>query len=99
MAARLSREEIIKAVHDNFQNLGLEALDVANLRIMFSVDGPAEGSIEAPLVIMAELQRQGLIRNIGLSNVTPNQVAEGRKICFLHKIISMYAPHSVLEIV
>ena len=76
-----SREEIIQAVRDNLHNLGLEALDVANLRIMLGADGPAEGSIEAPLSVMAELQQQGLIRNIGLSNVTPSQVAEGRKIC------------------
>jgi aryl-alcohol dehydrogenase-like predicted oxidoreductase len=67
-------------VHDNLHNLGLEALDVVNLRIMFDTHGPAEGSIEAPLTVLAELQRQGLIRHIGLSNVTSAQIAEGRRI-------------------
>jgi pyridoxine 4-dehydrogenase len=76
-----SREELVQAVHDNLRNLGLDALDVVNLRAMFSVHGPAEGSIEAPLTVLADLQRQGLIRHIGLSNVTPAQVAEGRRIC------------------
>lgn len=76
-----SREELAQAVHDNLRNLGLEALDVVNLRAMFSAHGPAEGSIEAPLTALAELQRQGLIRHIGLSNVTPSQIVEGRDIC------------------
>jgi len=76
-----SREELVQAVHDNLRNLGLDALDIVNLRAMFSVHGPAEGSIEAPLTVLADLQRQGLIRHIGLSNVTPAQVAEGRRIC------------------
>jgi aryl-alcohol dehydrogenase-like predicted oxidoreductase len=76
-----SREELAQAVHDNLRNLGLDALEVVNLRVMFSAHGPAEGSIEAPLTTLAELQRQGLIRHIGLSNVTPTQIAEGREIC------------------
>lgn len=76
-----SRRELAQAVHDNLRNLGLEALDVVNLRVMFSAHGPAEGSIEAPLAALAELQRQGLILHIGLSNVTPSQIAEGRDIC------------------
>ena len=76
-----SREELAQAVHDNLRNLGLDALDVVNLRVMFSAHGPAEGSIEAPLTTLAELQRQGLIRHIGLSNVTPAQIAEGHEIC------------------
>jgi len=76
-----SREELAQAVHDNLRNLGLDALDVVNLRVMFSAHGPAEGSIEAPLTVLAELQRQGLIRHIGLSNVTPAQIAEGHEIC------------------
>lgn len=76
-----SREELAQAVHDNLRNLGLDALDVVNLRVMFSAHGPAEGSIEAPLTALAELQRQGLIRHIGLSNVTPTQIVEGRDIC------------------
>ncbi len=76
-----SREELTKAVHDNLSNLGLDVLDVVNLRIMFSTHGPAEGSIEEPLTILADLQRQGLVRHIGLSHVTPTQIAEGRRIC------------------
>ncbi|MDN7621275.1 aldo/keto reductase family oxidoreductase [Burkholderia cenocepacia] len=74
-------DELERAVHDNLRNLGLDVLDVVNLRIMFDTHGPAEGSIEAPLATLAELQRRGLVRHIGLSNVTPAQVAEGRRIC------------------
>ncbi|SDV47585.1 aldo/keto reductase family oxidoreductase [Chitinasiproducens palmae] len=73
--------ELAEAVHDNLRNLGLDVLDVVNLRIMFDVHGPAEGSIEAPLAALAELQHQGKVRHIGLSNVTARQVAEGRAIC------------------
>ena len=76
-----SPEALTGAVHDNLRNLGLDALEVVNLRIMFDVHRPAEGSIEAPLTALAELQRQGLVRHIGLSNVTPAQIAEGRRIC------------------
>ena len=76
-----SREELTQAVHDNLTNLGLDVLDVVNLRCMFSVHHPAEGSIEAPLTVLAELQRQGLVRHIGLSNVTPAQITEGQGIC------------------
>jgi pyridoxine 4-dehydrogenase len=77
----MSPAELTQAVHDNLRNLGLDVLDVVNLRSMFDVHGPAEGSLEAPLSVLADLQRKGLIRHIGLSNVTPTQVAEGRKIC------------------
>ncbi|MGA2996580.1 aldo/keto reductase family oxidoreductase [Bradyrhizobium sp.] len=77
----MSPAELTQAVHDNLRNLGLDVLDVVNLRSMFDVHGPAEGSLEAPLSALADLQRKGLIRHIGLSNVTPTQVAEGRKIC------------------
>jgi len=59
----------------------MEVLDVVNLRAMFDVHQPAEGSLEAPLTVLADLQRRGLIRHIGLSNVTPAQIAEGRRIC------------------
>ncbi len=75
-----SREELTAAVHDNLRNLGLEVLDVVNLRAMFSVHGPAEGSIEGPLTVLAELQQKGLIRHIGLSNVTAGQIAEARRM-------------------
>lgn len=76
-----SHEELTQAVHDNLRNLGLDVLDVVNLRCMFDTHGPAEGSIEAPLTVLAELQRAGLVRHIGLSNVTPAQIAQGRSIC------------------
>ena len=76
-----SGEALAAAVRDNLRNLGLDVLDVVNLRIMFDTHGPAEGSIEAPLSALAELQRQGLVRHIGLSNVTAAQIAEGRRIC------------------
>ncbi len=75
-----SPEDLTAAIHDNLRNLGLDVIDVVNLRSMFSVHGPAEGSMEAPLNVLAELQRKGLIRHIGLSNVTPTQIAEGRRI-------------------
>lgn len=75
-----SAAELTQAVHDNLRNLGVEALDVVNLRLMFDVHGPAEGPVEAPLTVLADLQRQGLIRRIGLSNATPRQVADGRRI-------------------
>src|SRR6185437_14991055 len=64
-----SREALTEAVHDNLRNLGLDVLDVVNLRALFSPHGPAEGSIEAPLTVLAELQQKGLIRHLGLSNV------------------------------
>ena len=75
-----SKEELTQAVHDNLRNLGLDAIEVVNLRAMFDVHGPAEGSLEEPLTVLADLQRQGLIKHIGLSNVTAKQVADGRKI-------------------
>ena len=75
-----SREELTAAIHDNLRNLGLDVLDVVNLRSMFSIHEPAEGSMEAPLTVLAELQQKGLIRHVGLSNVTPAQIAEARRI-------------------
>ena len=77
-------------MHDNLRNLGLDALDVVNLRLMFDVHGPAEGSIEAPLTALAELQRQGLVRHIGLSNVTPKQIDEGRAIADIVCVQNQY---------
>lgn len=77
----ISPEELTSAVHDNLRNLGLDVLDVVNYRSMLGHHAPAEGSIEAPLTALAELQRKGLVRHIGLSHVTPAQVAEGRRIC------------------
>ncbi len=75
-----SAEELTGAVHDNLRNLGLDVLDVVNLRFMFDVHGPAEGPIEEPLTALAELQRTGLVRHIGLSNATARQVEQGRRI-------------------
>jgi len=86
----MSRDELIKAVHDNLRNLGLERLDVVNLRAMFGVHGPAEGSLEEPLTVLAELQQQGLVRHIGLSNVTPTQIAQGRTICDIACVQNFY---------
>jgi aryl-alcohol dehydrogenase-like predicted oxidoreductase len=76
-----SAEELTQAVHDNLKNLCVDVLDVVNLRAMFDVHHPAEGSLEAPLTVLADLQRKGLVRHIGLSNVTAKQIAEGQRIC------------------
>src|ERR1700735_4967017 len=73
-----SAEDLTSAVHDNLRNLKIDALDVVNLRLMFGVHGPAEGLIEEPLAVLADLKRQGLVRHIGLSNATRKQVEEGR---------------------
>ena len=75
----MSRQELIDAVHDNIRNLGVDKLDVVNLRVG-GVLRPSEGSIEEPLTVLAELKRQGLIRHLGLSNVTPRQFADAQKI-------------------
>jgi len=75
----LSRQELIDAVHDNLRNLGLDRLDVVNLRVGGFTE-PTEGSIEEPLTVLAELKGQGLIRHIGVSNVTPKQLAEAQRI-------------------
>ena len=75
-----SREQLIGAVHDNLRNLGLDVLDVVNLRSMGDVHAPSEGSLEAPFTVLAELQQKGLIRHLGVSNVTPTQVADARRI-------------------
>ena len=85
-----SPAELTQAVHDNLRNLGLDTLELVNLRCMFDAHGPAEGSIEAPLGVLAGLQRQGLVRHIGLSNVTPAQVAEGRRICEIACVQNQY---------
>ncbi len=75
-----SAEELTEAVHDNLRNLGRDVLDIVNLRSMHGMAEPVEGSIEAPLAVLADLQRKGLVRHIGLSNVTPAQVAQARRI-------------------
>ena len=75
----LSHQELVDAVHDNLRNLGLDHLDVVNLRVGGIME-PGQESIEEPLTVLAELKRQGLIRHIGLSNITPKQLAEARPI-------------------
>ena len=85
----LSRQELIDAVHDNLRNLGLDKLDVVNLRVG-DVDKPSEGSIEEPLAVLAELQQRGLIRHLGLSNVTPRQLAEAQKISEIVCVQNLY---------
>jgi pyridoxine 4-dehydrogenase len=85
----LSRQELIDGVHDNLRNLGLDALDVVNLRVG-GVMGPSEGSIEEPLTVLAELKRQGLIRHLGLSNVSPQQFAEAQKITGIVCVQNLY---------
>jgi pyridoxine 4-dehydrogenase len=77
----LSAKELAQAVHDNLRNLRLDVLDVVNFRSMWGHLEPAEGSIEAPLTALADLQRQGLVRHIGVSHVTPTQIAQARRIC------------------
>ncbi|EOL9072525.1 aldo/keto reductase family oxidoreductase [Cronobacter turicensis] len=86
----LSADELTQAVHDNLRNLKLDALDVVNLRVMFDVHGPAEGSIEAPLMALVKLKEQGLVKHIGLSNVTQNQVTQARQITPISCVQNMY---------
>jgi aryl-alcohol dehydrogenase-like predicted oxidoreductase len=85
-----SAEELTGAVHDNLRNLGLDVLEIVNLRLMFDVHGPAEGPIEAPLTVLADLQRQGLVRHIGLSNATARQIAEARAIADIACVQNQY---------
>jgi pyridoxine 4-dehydrogenase len=85
-----ARDELVAAVEDNLRNLGLETLDVVNLRLMFDTHGPAEGSLAAPLAVVADLQRQGLVRQIGISNVTSAQVEEARGIAEIVCVQNQY---------
>jgi aryl-alcohol dehydrogenase-like predicted oxidoreductase len=86
----MSPPELTQAVHDNLRNLGIDAIEVVNFRSMFDAHGPAEGSIEPQVTVLAGLQRQGLIRHIGLSNVTPAQIAEARRICDIVCVQNQY---------
>ncbi|WP_447577710.1 aldo/keto reductase family oxidoreductase [Achromobacter kerstersii] len=83
-------DELTRALEDNLRNLGLDVLDVVNLRIMFGVHGPEEGSIAEPLSALRALQQRGLVRHIGLSNVTAAQVQEGRGICDIVCVQNQY---------
>ena len=85
-----SAADLTGAVHDNLRNLGLDALDVVNLRLMFGIHGPAEGPIEAPLAALAKLQRAGLVRHIGLSNATSRQIEEARAIADIVCVQNQY---------
>jgi pyridoxine 4-dehydrogenase len=85
----LSRQEIIDAVHDNLRNLGLDRLDAVNLRVG-GITGPTAGSIKEPLTVLAELKEQGLIRHLGLSNVSPEQLAEAQSISEIVCIQNFY---------
>lgn len=83
-------EDIERGVHDNLRNLGLDALDVVNMRVMGSIHAPAEGSIGKQVEALAELQRRGLVRHIGLSNVTSKQVAEAQSIAEIVCVQNQY---------
>ena len=86
----LSPVELTQAVEDNLRNLGLDVLEIVNFRSMTGIHAPAEGSIEAPLSVLADLQRRGRIKHLGLSHVTPTQLAEGRRICNVVCVQNMY---------
>ena len=85
----LSRQELVGGAHDNLRNLGVDALDVVNLRVG-GMMAPSEGSIEEPLTVLAELKGQGLIRHLGLSNVTPRQLSEAQKITEIVCVQNLY---------
>jgi pyridoxine 4-dehydrogenase len=85
----LSRQDLTDGIYDNLRNLRLETLDVVNLRVG-GVMGPAEGSIEEPLMVLGELKRQGLIRHLGLSNVNPDQLTEAQKITEIVCVQNLY---------
>ena len=87
-------EDIKRGVHDNLRNLGLDALEIVNMRIMGKVHEPSEGSIEKQVAALAGLQRQGLVRHIGLSNVTSSQVAEAQGIA---KIVCVQNQYNLVQ--
>ena len=86
----ISPADLTRAVNDNLRNLGVDALDVVNLRLIGRGHGPSEGSLEEPFAALAELNRQGLIRHLGLSNVTSAQVAEARRIADVVCVQNLY---------
>ena len=85
-----SPEQLTAAVESNLRNLGLEALDVVNMRSMLGHPAPAEGSLEPQVTALAEMQRRGLVKHIGLSNVTRTQVADARKVCAIVCVQNLY---------
>jgi pyridoxine 4-dehydrogenase len=86
----ISPQELTAGVHDNLRNLGLDVLDIVNYRVMGSGHGPEEGSIAEQVTVLSDLQRQGLIRHLGLSNVTPRQFAEAQKISDIVCVQNLY---------
>ena len=86
----ISPQELTAGVHDNLRNLGLDVLDIVNYRVMGSGHGTEEGSIAEQVTVLADLQRKGLIRHIGLSNVTPRQFAEAQKISEIVCVQNLY---------
>ncbi len=86
----MSPEALRQAVHDNLRNLGVDVLDVVNFRSIHGVHEPAEGPIGEQVAVLADLQRQGLVRHIGLSSVTPAQLAEGRRIAEIVCVQNQY---------
>ena len=86
----LSKADLRQAVHDNLRNLGLDVLEVVNFRSMLDVHGPAEGSLEAEITALAELRQEGLIKHVGLSNVTLKQVEEAQRIVPIACVQNMY---------
>jgi pyridoxine 4-dehydrogenase len=86
----ISPPELTAGVHDNLRNLGLDVLDIVNYRVIGSGHGPEEGSIAEQITVLADLQRKGLIRHIGLSNVTPRQLAEAQKISDIVCVQNLY---------
>lgn len=86
----MAPDDLRRAVEDNLRNLGLDALDVVNLRVIGDVHRPSEGPIEAPLTALAELQSQGLIRHLGLSNVTTAQIDQARRIAKIVCVQNLY---------
>ncbi|RWX79174.1 aldo/keto reductase family oxidoreductase [Neorhizobium lilium] len=88
--AAFSPQELTSAIHDNLRNLGLEQIQVVNLRVIYGLHGPKEGPIEEQIHALAELQRQGLIRHIGISNATPQQIATARQIVEIVCVQNMY---------
>ncbi|PKE28646.1 oxidoreductase [Rahnella sp. AA] len=85
-----SAEDLTRAVEDNLRNLGVDVLDVVNLRSMFDTHGPAEGPLEAPLEALIKLKDRGLIRHIGLSNVTARQIADAQKMTPVACVQNLY---------
>jgi pyridoxine 4-dehydrogenase len=86
----LSAKDLRQAVHDNLRNLGLDVLEVVNFRSMLDVHGPAEGSLEEQVTALAQLREEGLIKHVGLSNVTPKQVEDARRIVPVACVQNMY---------